>query len=308
MTMNTDMSRQSGEIGWVGHLRRFAHRPPREKRQIFRWRIKRAWNRLFPRVPLPVPLPFGGWWLARNDGMGDMVFGGGYEEAERRFVESWLRPGMVVLDLGAHNGFYTLLASRRVGSTGLVVAFEPSPRERNRLLTHLQLNRCKNVHVESLAVGDARAKADFFVVDGAGTGLNSLRCPSSNEPVQKVTVSVTTLDDYLLRTQLSKVDFVKMDVEGAELSVLKGGGTLLRRRPRPIILCEVEDARTKPWGYEAQEIIQFLLRLDYGWFLPLQDGHLVPLPSGKVNSERDLVAIPSELHNEVKKAGLIELR
>jgi FkbM family methyltransferase len=237
-----------------------------------------------------------------------MVFGGRYEEAERRFVELWLRPGMAVLDIGAHHGFYTLLASRKVGSTGSVVAFEPSPRERKRLLTHLRINRCKNVRIESLALGDANGEADFFIVDGRGTGLNSLRRPSSDEPIDIVTVPVMTLDDYLRLTHSTAIDFIKMDVEGAELTVLKGGAALLARRPRPIILCEVEDARTKPWGYEAQEIIEFLLHLGYGWFLPLQEGRLVPLPFGKVNSERDLVAIPSELQNEVMEAGLIELR
>jgi len=295
VTTNTEIATgQSEKLSLAGHLRRFAHRPPEDKRQIVRLRIKRAWNWFFPGLPLPVPLPYGGWWLAQDDLMGDMVFGGGYEEAERRFVESWVFPGMVVLDIGAHSGFYTLLASRRVGSTGSVVAFEPSPRERKRLLTHLRLNHRKNVRVESLALGDAEGEAELFVVDGRGTGLNSLRAPTSQERVEKVPVLVTTLDHYLLRAHLPTVDFVKMDVEGAELAVLKGGAALLARRPRPVILCEVEDARTKPWGYEAKEILEFLSRLDYEWFLPLQNGRLVPLRSLKVCSDRDLVAIPKE--------------
>jgi FkbM family methyltransferase len=59
------------------------------------------------------------------------------------------------LDIGAHHGLYTLLASRRVGRRGMVVAFEPSPRERRRLAKHLRVNRCANVEVEACAVGDA---------------------------------------------------------------------------------------------------------------------------------------------------------
>jgi FkbM family methyltransferase len=65
-------------------------------------------------------------------------------------VERFLKPNMTVLDIGTHHGFYSLLASYKVGATGQVIAFEPSPRERRRLLWHLRLNRKKNVLVELL--------------------------------------------------------------------------------------------------------------------------------------------------------------
>lgn len=75
-----------------------------------------------------------------------------FEENERRFVEQFLKEGMTMLDIGAHHGFYTVLASKKVGSSGRVFAFEPSPREHQKLLRHLKLNRCANVRVEPFAL------------------------------------------------------------------------------------------------------------------------------------------------------------
>jgi FkbM family methyltransferase len=299
MTGNAEISPASGKTSLAARIRRFVRRPREDKHQVLRLRLKRLWSTLFPGIPLPVVLPYGGWWLARNDLCGDLVFGGRYEEAERRFVQSWLRPGMVVLDIGAHNGFYTLLASRQVGPTGAVVAFEPSPRERKRLLTHLRLNRCKNVRVESFALGDVNGEAQLFVVKGRGTGLNSLRLPPVEESTETVDVHITTLDDYVHSTQLAAVDFIKMDVEGGELAVLKGATALLGRCPRPVFLCEVEDARTRPWGYEAKEIVAFLSRLGYEWFNPLATGRLSALPPEQLNSQTNLVAVPGERRDQL---------
>ena len=105
-------------LHFLRRLRRFLHKPWQEKMRSVRFRFKRLWNRIVPFAPLPTRLPWGGWWLAYNDVCGDAIFTGNFEEAERQFVERFLKPGMVVLDIGAHHGFYTLLASRKVGQKG----------------------------------------------------------------------------------------------------------------------------------------------------------------------------------------------
>ena len=84
---------------------------------------------------------------------------------------------MIVLDIGAHHGFYTLLASRKVGKKGKVIAFEPSPRKRRKLIWHCRLNRTDNVWIESCALGSFDGEAELFLVKGKETGCNSLRPP-----------------------------------------------------------------------------------------------------------------------------------
>lgn len=255
---------------------------------------------MLPSLPLPVRLPFGGWWLAWNDVCGDAIFTGGFEEPERRFMERFLRKDMTVLDIGAHHGFYTLLASFKVGPLGRVIAFEPSPKEWKKLLWHLRLNRCKNVQVENSALGSYNGEAQLFLVDGRDTGCNSLRKPNVAEPIHPVRVPVMRLDDYLQRHGIERVDFVKMDVEGAELEVLKGAVQLLQRRPRPVWMVEVQDIRTEPWGYQAAEIVRFLEAFGYSWFAPQPEGHLVPVACDQERFDGNFVAVPVERLGEIQ--------
>jgi FkbM family methyltransferase len=253
-----------------------------------------------------VRLPWGAVWRAENDVCGRAILRGQFEKAERQFVERYLDPGMTVLDIGAHHGFYSLLASKKVGRDGRVIAFEPSPRERERLARHLTLNACSNVLVEETALGETEGQADFFLVADKETGCNSLRQPRTKHRTRKVQVHVKRLDDYLRTARIERVDFVKLDVEGAELSVLRGAGEVLERRPRPILLCEVQDLRTEAWGYPAMEIIKFLASRGYGWFMLCQDGSLRMVDTnGRTEWDGNFVALPLERSEDLRNRGLV---
>src|SRR5438309_4114648 len=101
----------------------------------------------------------------------------GFERQEQEFLLEFLGPGMTFIDIGAHHGLYSLLASKKVGPSGRVVAFEPSPREFRRLRWNLALNRCRRVRAEPFALGATDGTADLFVCLGWDTGCNSLRPP-----------------------------------------------------------------------------------------------------------------------------------
>lgn len=278
----------------LASLKRFLGRPWREKLHS----IERACLHAVGAVP--TRLSFGSWWLAYDDAVGQGILAGSFEIVESRFVENFLQPGMTVLDIGAHHGLYTLLAARKVGRTGRVLSFEPSPRERRKLLRHLRLNRCSNVEVEYCALGSSDGEADLFLVDGAETGCNSLRAPAVNEPTEMVRVPVKTLDSRLQSRDIEQVDFIKLDVEGGEWEVLKGASKLLDRRPRPVILCEVQDIRTQPWGYRAQELIAFLRDRNFQWFHLLADGGLQALDVHQTAFDGNFVAVPAERMEEIR--------
>src|SRR5437016_3266367 len=185
---------------------------------------------------------------------------------------------MVVLDMGARNGFYTMLASREVGRSGQVIAFEPSPRERQRLLRHLRINRLlANVVVCHLALDRGKGEDTLFVVEGRDTGCNSLRLPLVDESVKAIRVQKTSLDDFLGEGMILKVDFIKMDVEGAELNVLEGATDLLGRRPRPVILAELADSRSSSGGHAASAVYDLLAERGFQWFSVGRQGSLSPL-------------------------------
>lgn len=243
---------------------------------------------------VPSRLPSGDWYLGYDDYPGKDIMGERFEVAERRFTERFLHPGMTVLDIGAHHGLYTILAARKVGPTGRVVAFEPSRRERRKLFLNLGLNGFTNVRVEHCALGRTDGEADFFLVDGAETGCNSLRPPNVDEPTRIVRVPVRTLDGRLRQRRIDHVDFIKMDAEGAELDILKGAVELLGRRPRPVILCEVYEIRTQPWGYAAKEVIEFLSCRGFHWFGILLDGGLENIDVKQEEFHGNFVAVPEE--------------
>ena len=251
-------------------------------------------RRLFPEMPIPVRLPFGAWWLARKGGLDHELMYNGFEEAELHFVKKILRRGMTVLDVGAHHGVYTLLASKCVGRKGRVISFEPSPREFARLSQHARINLCSNVYLERCALADECGEADLFLVDRYRDWGNSLRPPAVPESTHTIRVPVQTLDSVLERRGVSRVDFVKLDAEGAELSVLDGAKHMLQTAPRPAILAEVEDRRTRPWGYPAREILLRLAKCDYHWFALTESATLYPLSLAEDSYQGNFVALPAE--------------
>jgi FkbM family methyltransferase len=279
-------------------VRRFARKPLLEKFKSIAFRaaaFKSRWHEKMRVIPIPIRLPFGSWWIARNDHIGRPLRAGNFEKAELAFVEGYIQPGMTVLDLGAHHGLYTLLASKRVGASGKVFAFEPSPRERKSLRRHLLLNRCRNVVLESLALGKENAEVDLYVVEEWAAGCNSLRPPDIPAKTSRTPVRVTRLDDWLNKKEVGPVDFVKLDVEGAELDALRGAEEFLTRAPRPVILAEVQDIRTAPWGYRAKEVIQLLSRKRFRWFSITPAGCLQDLDLSEESFDGNFVAIPEEL-------------
>jgi FkbM family methyltransferase len=267
----------------MSRARHFAKKPLREKLRSIRFRaasFKSHWRERVRTIPMPIRLPFGAWWI--------------FEKSELAFVEGYIKPGMTVLDLGAHHGLYTLLASKRVGASGRVFAFEPSQRERKSLSQHLFLNHCHNVAVESLALGKENAKVDLYVVEEWAAGCNSLKPPDVPAKTSRTPVQVRRLDDWLNEHKVGKVDFVKLDVEGAELDALRGAEDFLTRVPRPVILAEIQDIRTAPWGYRAKEIIELLSQKRFRWFSITQAGTLQELDITAESFDGNFVAIPEE--------------
>jgi len=292
--MNETIS--SRKLGGLPRLKRFFRKPWSQQKQSIGFRYLR-W---VPYAFIPLRLPIGAWWFAENDFMGRALLWDGFENAEYNLAGSLVRPGMTILDIGSHKGFYSLLFSRLVGPNGRVLCFEPSRRERSRLNFHLRINSCRNVKVFDFALGEREANAQLYVVDGTETGLNSLRPPNESVKMHQEMVQIRSLDVVLNEERVRQVDFLKIDVEGAELAVFSGATTLLERVPRPIILAEVSDVRSKPWGHTANDVLCFLDRLNFRWFALRPDGQILPIDRQKAFYNDNFLAIPEERSGDVR--------
>lgn len=199
-----------------------------------------AGERLVPRDSLAwVQVQSGhaqGLWLHLNPRTGTTYFEGGGEPEVQEALQQHLRPGMIFYDVGANIGFFSLLVARLVGKGGRVVAFEADPEIALRLREHVARNAFGWITVEEKAVWSGSTPVLFARTDPATSpdrGLGHVVTVSARDTIQASGVS---LDDYT--ETLPSPDFLKCDVEGAEVEVFRGARRLLREK-RPGIICEM---------------------------------------------------------------------
>jgi len=204
-------------------------------------------GKLLPRLPYPVlrgPLR-GCWYLlgaTAGEAGGVSVHFALQEVEQAKRLASLLRPGQVFFDVGANVGFYSLLGSRLVEGHGQVFAFEPMPRNIMFLCRHVDLNHARNVTIFPLACAD-RIMTELFYF-GANNALGHLAEDNRRQQNDRaILVSTTTLDAAVERLGISP-DVIKIDVEGAEMRVLKGAKDVLTR-VRPSLLLSVHSAQLR---------------------------------------------------------------
>lgn len=146
---------------------------------------------------------------------------GSYEKTKQDLFAQIVSPGDVVFDVGAHVGFYTLLASKLTGESGQVIAFEPVPRNLVYLREHLRLNQIKNVKIIAAAVSDA--EDDRWFKNGASSTMGRL-CSTGDFKVRTV-----SLDALFARGEIPIPSVIKMDIEGGEYQALLGAETILKQ-------------------------------------------------------------------------------
>lgn len=188
-----------------------------------------------------------------------VFFFGEYDKALTDIVSSLLREGDVCLDVGANFGWYTTLFHKHCGAKGAVHAFEPVPATFRQLRRNYQLmGEPKNVFLNNLAVGDRRDRITINLFENEPTGHASLSAEGHTGDAVSFECEMITLDSYLEERSLGDVNFVKVDIEGAELIFLKGAEKLFRQKVPPIFLIEMALATSKPFGYLPNDLINFI--------------------------------------------------
>jgi FkbM family methyltransferase len=195
------------------------------------------------------------------------IYEGNFELQEREFLNAFLRPGDIFVDLGANLGFFTLIGAHRVGETGRVYAFEPCLKTFQRLLSNITLNHLTNVFCHQMALSDHSGQRDMAILSDGFDAWNSFaRIPRTPSAVEKV--KCTTWDDFATEHNLmGRVTMMKIDVEGWETHVLSGGVKALSREDAPILQVEFSDATCRCAGSSCERLYHILEELGYQMFL-----------------------------------------
>ncbi len=188
-----------------------------------------------------------------------------------------INDGDVVFDIGANRGDFTLLFSHIVGSKGAVHAFEPVPPTFKELSLRTRSEcRFQNVSLNNCALGESAGRFQIQVPAGdfGQASLKNHAVASWSKPGRDTfDCNVSTLDAYVTEKKLDRLDFLKIDIEGAELPALRGGQHTLSRF-RPIIHCEYFSKWTEAFGYAFTDVMSFLQSCGYSHFY---SGSLLPL-------------------------------
>jgi FkbM family methyltransferase len=240
--------------------------------------------------------PAAGLWLRLNPRTGRAAFEGTGEPEVQRALEQHLRPGMNFYDIGANIGFFTLLGARLVGEKGRVTSFEADPEIAARLREHVARNQFSQTTLEEKAVWSEQTVVKFSRSDpnvspdrglghvastaithiagtpiantnDASTAIASENVASTNE-TGCIEVQAVSLDEYT--SAFPPPDFLKCDVEGAEVEVFRGARRLLAQK-RPGILCELHSEENR------RILLEEFARFGYQCS-PCGENHVLALP------------------------------
>ena len=203
----------------------------------------------------------------------ELLYVFGFEHTEINQVSRLLKPNMQILDIGANIGLYSIIASKAVGPAGKIWAFEPSSQTIEYLRKNLQENECDNVHITQSALSDT--DGGFLTLErdsGFGDGerhisqtpqdhsTSSKMSSKTDDPGDTELVPITTLDAWAAANEVptERIDFIKIDVEGFEFPVLRGGVQLLAANPNLVIMFECEAKYCVRYGYKQKDLHDFL--------------------------------------------------
>lgn len=203
-----------------------------------------------------------------------------HEAETTQHLKRLVKPGMVVLDVGAHVGFYARMASQLVGENGRVIAFEPHPRNYRYLMQNI--GKRHNIIALQVAVAEGEGTAelyDYLMMSASGSlhydeTLRDVQkstihagdvAPRINRdfPVEKFTVRTAAIDACLADLHINRVDVVKMDIEGAEMGALRGMQTIIQNSPHLTLIMEYNPLGLKAFDVNPLTAVRDVLAMGF---------------------------------------------
>jgi FkbM family methyltransferase len=197
-------------------------------------------------------------WMCINPRFESHFLQSDHERPGQEILARRLMPGDCFYDVGAHIGFFSLIAARQIGSAGQVIAFEPDPGNGCVLRANAEKNNFRQVRLIEAAAWSSCGLLQFERSNAASSRMEGRVSGDSTARNDGISVTGVVLDDLVFGRGIRPPSFLKIDVEGAESEVLTGSERIFQTY-QPLLLCEVHDATNatliEPWltqqGYEV---------------------------------------------------------
>ncbi len=239
-------------------------------------------------------------WVCLSNYIESNIFWQGVEEEDRgqvRLLKELLKPNDVFFDIGANIGVISLIAAN-ILSEGYVHAFEPSEHHLQKLLRNIRANGFQNLQVNPFGLSDEEAVHELYLpVEQENQIRNTGRATvneieNEDEDFKKETIETRTLDSYVEEKGVNRIDFMKIDVEGEELSVLRGGRETIDRL-EPDVTMELNRNHLDRAGARPQEVLSFWNEHHYSVFRIGYDGEIIPVENtAQLETHQNLYCCP----------------
>jgi FkbM family methyltransferase len=183
----------------------------------------------------------------------------GIKEPSKHVFFELIKPGNIVMDVGANIGDMTLNFAKQVGETGNVYSFEPFLPSFNKLKKNIEMNQFRGIHPFNIGLGDTSGTFFLEERDNHNSGMNRI---ATNIKKKGHAIKVTTLDQFIKDKNIAQIDFIKIDVEGFEKKILNGSKELLTTF-KPVLFIELDDNYLRDQGDSAKELIELLEGYNY---------------------------------------------
>jgi len=184
----------------------------------------------------------------------ELILSGKWEDYETELFKKNIKPGDTVVDIGAHIGYYTVIAAQLVGDKGKVYAFEPDPKNYQLLQRNVKLNGYSNVVLVNKAVSDKSGQAHLFL-NNENTGDHRIFNPELDR--RSLSIATTTLDDFF-KDKEKRVDIIKMDIQGAEARAFQGAMKVIARNRHIKLITEFYPQALQQSEISAEEYLALL--------------------------------------------------
>lgn len=204
---------------------------------------------------------------------------GYYEKALGDLIKKILQPGDVFLDIGANIGYFSLLAANKE-PTSKIISFEPVECLFQKLEKNISINNIGNITALHVAIGEINAERELFISTPDNLGMSSFQEPE-NYSGKKEKVRVISIDHWFKKAKLSRVDLVKLDIEGSELAALRGMQEVLQNF-RPVVIAEINPGTLALFNLTPADIFDYLNKLDFIAYLITETGKLEQVKQNEV--------------------------